>query len=147
MVEENTRQSLLKALEDLQHDLDEKTLRLVELEKIRNQCEEIKSLIHQIKRQLGLDIPKIEVPCASGLIIGSQAHLSLITLKPIAEGISEIFDEYKRSMNINEIVKEFRTRRWKLSENNPQEVIRSTLTRHPKLFRKVSRGNWKKIQR
>ena len=145
MVEEKTRQSLLKALDDLQHDLEEKTLKLVELERIRNECEELKSSIQQIQHLLGLDIPPVIVPCASGWLKGSSANLSVITLKPIAEGISEIFDEYKRSMNINEIVNEFRNRRWKLSQNNPQEVIRSTLTRHPKLFRKVSRGKWKKI--
>jgi len=147
MVEENTRQSLLKALEDLQRDLDKKSHKIVELEAIRNECEEIKSLIQQIKHQLGLEIPHTHFIATGGYVLGGEGIFKFITPKPITEGISEIFDEFKRSMNINEIVDEFRKRGWKLSENNPQEVIRSTLKRHPKLFRKVSRGNWKKIQR
>jgi len=145
MIEEETRQSLLKALEDLQKDLDKKTLKLLELEALRNECEGMKCLIQQIKENLGLEIPTFDFEATGGLVSG-EALVEFLIPKPIAEGVSEIFDEFKRPMTINEIVKEFRKRGWKLSENNPQEVIRSTLKRNPKSFRKVDRSTWEKIQ-
>ncbi|MEW6386887.1 MAG: HTH domain-containing protein [Thermodesulfobacteriota bacterium] len=149
MLEEDTRQNLLKALEGLQKELDEKTTKILELETIRGEYERIKILIQLIKEELGLEVPKsiLEIKSGGGMIISGEGLVSFITPKPIAEGASEIFDEFKRPITIKEIVNEFRRRGWKLSENNPQEVIRSTLKRHPKLFKKVSRGNWKKIQR
>jgi methyl coenzyme M reductase beta subunit len=144
MVEENTRQSLLKALDDLQRELDKKTNKLVELQTIKNECEELKSLIQQIKHQLGIDIPISNIITTGGVEVGGGGIPKFITPMPIVEGISAIFDEFKRTININEIVDEFFKRGWKLSENNPKEVIRSTLKRHPKLFKKVSKGNWAK---
>jgi hypothetical protein len=150
MLEESTRQSLLKALDDLQKDLEKKSEKLKELEDIRNECEEIKFLIQQIRVQLGLEEPKVSGELKTeiqAITATGQASLSIIEEKPIKEGISEIFDEFKHPMDVNEIVAEFRKRGWKLSENHPQEVIRGALKRHPGLFTKVSRGNWKKIHR
>ena len=150
MLEESTRQTLLQAIEDLKKDLEKKSEKLKELEDIRNECEKIKSLIRQIKVQLGLEELGIHRSLKTAIAIQSatsEPELLITIEKPIKEGISEIFDEFKRHMDVNEIVTEFRKRGWKLSENNPQEVIRGALKRNPKLFKKVSRGNWEKIIR
>lgn len=153
MLEEATRQSLLQAIEDLQRDLKKKSEKIEELEVIRNECEDIKFLIQQIREKLGLEEPNgkhiLFTTAIAAQSATSQPELSIIVEKPIKEGISEIFDEFKtrNRMDVNEIVAEFRKRGWKLSKNNPQEVIRGALKRHPNLFRKVSRGNWMKIRR
>jgi len=145
MVEESTRQTLLQAIEGLQKDLDKKSEKLMELEAARNtvkaECEQLKSLIQRIKHQLGI------TTVGGGLILGGFGIVTHIISKPIAEGISEIFDEFKRPMDVNEIVVEFRKRGWKLSQNHPPEVIRGALKRRPNLFMKIARGTWMKIQK
>jgi len=150
MLEDATRQGLLRVLEDLQKDLEKKNAQLIEFDEIRNERDRIASLIQHIKEELGLEAPEIMVEGkgqARLAPIQAGGPLTFLQEKPIKEGISEIFDEFKRRMEVNEIVAEFRKRGWKLSENNPQEVIRSALKRNPSLFRKVSRGNWEKIRR
>ncbi len=144
MVEESTRETLLRAIDDLETDLKKKSQKLMELDADRSavkaECEQLKSLIRRIKHQLGIT----EV---GRLIMGGEGIVTFITSKPIAEGISEIFDEFKRPMDVNEIVVEFRKRGWKLSQNHPPEVIRGALKRRPNLFMKIARGTWMKIQK
>jgi hypothetical protein len=151
MFDNDTRQNLLRVLEDLKKDLKKKDDQLQEFEAIRSERNRIIALIHHIQEELGIEEPqnppmllKTVITAASAT---SEAQLSIITEKPIKKGISEIFDEFHRPMHVNEIVVEFRKRGWKLSENHPQEVIRGALKRNPKLFKKVSRGNWDKIRR
>lgn len=150
MFQDDTRQNLLKVLEDLEKDLSKKNDQLSELEVIRSERDRIASLIHHIKQELGLlEQPTRHLLKTEYLVTSetSQAELSIITEIPLKEGISEIFDDINRPMEVNEIVTEFRKRQWKLSENNPQQVVRDALKRNPKLFRKVSRGIWEKIRR
>lgn len=146
MFEDDTRQNLLKVLADLERDLKKINDELSELEALRRQRDRIASLIRHIQAELGIGAPTCDITSREGeLVLGGETEVRFISPKPIAEGMAEIFDEYHRSMDVKEIVDEFRQRGWKLSENNPQEVLRSTLTRHPKLFRKVSRAKWQKI--
>ena len=119
---------------------------LMKLEAERNtvkaECDQLKHLIRQIKHQLGI------TEVGGGLILGGFGIVTHIIPKPIAGGISEIFDELKRPVDVKEIVAEFRKNRgWKLSQNHPSEVIREALKRRPNLFMKVGRGVWMKIKK
>lgn len=154
MLEEATRQSLSKALANLEDELENKLNEIKELEPkletLKEDCEWIQSLIHQINNRLneGIDLfADIDFAAAPPPHMKSTLNEVKPIEIPVEKGISMIFDTYKRPMKIKEIVAEFRERGWKLSQNHPQEVIRSALQRKPRLFKNVSRGTWKKIQR
>ncbi len=150
MLEEATRQSLSKALANLEDELESKLNEIKELEPkletLKNDCDWIKSLINQIHNRLYLGIDPFADEIDLSAAIPPKMETKLIEI-PVEKGISMIFDTYKRPMKIKEIVAEFRERGWKLSQNHPQEVIRSALQRKPKLFKNISRGTWKNIQR
>jgi hypothetical protein len=148
MLEETTRLSLSKALEDLREDLKKKLEKVNELESLRKECEGIQALIRQIEERLVLKslLPDIdlfaEIP-EQGLGLNEQKLIE----KPIIEGVDEIYDEFKRTkMKLKEIISEFRMKGWKLSKDNPQESIRSALKKHPNRYKKVGRGIWQKIR-
>jgi hypothetical protein len=150
MFDKDTRENLLRVLEDLKSDLKKKDEQVLKLDAILRERNRIISLIHHIQEELGIEelqnthiLLRTKIAATSTT---SEPPLSIIMEKPIKKGISEIFDEVQRPMHVNEIVVEFHKRGWKLSENHPQEVIRGALKRNPKLFKKVSRGNWEKIR-
>lgn len=138
MFEEPTRQILFKAIEELQNEFDMKIQKVMELESIKKECEKIKSHIQQIKDWIA---DESEIDFSAGL------EPSLPKEVPVHKGLSWIFDDYGRQMKLKELVDAFRKKNWKLSKTNPEEVIRSSMKRHPELFRKVGRGTWEKTQR
>lgn len=149
MLEETTRQSLSKALEDLREDLKKKLEKVNELDALRKECEWIQSLIKQIMERLDLkSLVPDEIDFRAALPPGLGLIEPEVIEKPIIDGVDEIYDELNRStMKLKEIVSAFRKKMWKLSKDNPQESIRSALKKHPDRYKKVGRGIWQKIRR
>jgi len=144
-----------RAIEDVQKVYDELhtqlLAKLAEAEQLKASLLKLEIFLGSAKKLLvheGVSDAKAgEVPFPAASLkpsshIGYVPPLPLIE-KPLLEGGIEILKEAGHPMHLNEIVEEFRKRRWKLSEKNGREVLRFTFKKHiGTIFTKNKKGQY-----
>lgn len=136
-----------KAIELAQHERNQLIEELKELEKIKQRLTQLDTFIEQGKLLLGIKslegssepTPQIEQRKGFGLLpIDDSA-------KPIYLKAVQIIKEAGRPMGLSEMTEEFRRRNWKLSEDNPRQVLRNTLKSKPQIFSTTEQGKGKEV--
>jgi hypothetical protein len=147
MVDSNFYQ---KAIESAEEEKQQVLTKLKELDALKQRLLQLQTFIEQGKALLGLE----NTEDSHGGPSEPSQHTESSTVAPrvlrFSRGDSEmpnhmriakVIEEVGRAMTLNELVEEFKKRNWKLSKDNPRQVLRSCFNQHPEMFSQEIRRN------
>lgn len=137
-----------KAIEAAEHERDQLAEELKGLEKIQERVAQLNAFIEQGKLLIGIETAQTISEPVRHLIVRTRGYPSSTSddsQKPIFLKAAKIIRESGRSLGLSEIVEEFRKRDWKLSEDNPRQVLRNTLKSKPQMFSTTEQGKGKEV--
>jgi hypothetical protein len=136
-----------KAIDAAQHERNQLIEKLKDLEKIKQRLAQLDTFIEQGKLLVGIET--IEVPSEPPPQIEKRKGFGLIQLdgskNPLYLKAVQLIKEAGRPLGLSEMVEEFRKRNWKLSKDNPRQVLRNTLKAKPEIFSKNEQGMGKEV--
>ncbi len=149
-MKENT-EHIKKAIEAAQLEMKQVTEKLKDLQKYQQRLVQLTTFIEQGKLLIGEESEEVSSESIKDTLLKSTKpellNLSIgdASEKPVYLKVVQIINEIGRPLNLTEMVEEFRKRQWKLSENNPREVLRNTLKTKPQIFMKTGQGEGGKV--
>lgn len=136
-----------KAIEAAQRERNQLFEKLKDLQKIQQRLTQLDTFIEQGKLLAGIEsfegssepTPLIERKRGFGLLPPDDSE------KPIYLKVMQLIKEAGKSLGLSEMAEEFRKRNWKLSEDNPRQVLRNTLKSKPQIFSTTEQGKGKEV--
>lgn len=145
-MDERSRKEYLRAIELAQQEANGIEEELKGLQERQKRLVQLNTFIEQGKLILGIesvDAPesiKSTPPTPKRIGLGLIPEGVILEKQPIHLKVAQIIREGGKSVNLSELVDEFRKRNWKLSKKNPRQVLRNTIKTNPELFSKKGIG-------
>lgn len=136
-----------KAIESAEEEREQLLVKFKEFDALKQRLFQLENFIEKGKALLGVENFQNDLSASPQHARFSRDAPQVLPFiqddseMPNHKRIAKVLQENGKAMTLNELVEEFKKRNWKLSKDNPREVLRGCFIQHPEMFSKEIRRN------